>query len=355
MHEQLRQKIEKLVIAKETTLLQALKIMDESGKRLLLVMDGDRFTSLLSIGDVQRAIIKNYPMETGVGKILRENVRVAHNTQSLEEIKSLMMSYRTECMPVLDESGNLVNAYFWEELFGSGKRRKRSCLDFPVVIMAGGKGTRLKPITNILPKALIPLGNKTILEEIMDRFVHLGCTRFLMSVNYKAEMIRYYFDQLKNPDYHIEYFQEDQPLGTAGSMFLIRDKISTTFFVTNCDIIIEQDYEDIYAYHKQNHNDITLIAALKHLQIPYGTIMTGENGILTSLSEKPELTFKINSGMYILEPGVLKYIPENTHYHITDLIDVVRESGGRVGVFPVSEKSWIDIGEWEEYLKNTRE
>ena len=215
--------------------------------------------------------------------------------------------------------------------------------------MAGGKGTRLKPLTNIIPKPLLPIGEKTILETIMDKFMDIGCSAFYLSVNYKADSIRHYFDTLERNNYTISYFKEDKPLGTIGSLFLLKRIINQTFFISNCDIIIEEDYSEIYKYHKANSNEITIVAALKHYPIPYGTIETGENGKLITLTEKPELTFKINSGMYILEPHLLLEIPNNSFYHITDLIEKVKKRKGQIGVFPVSEKSWKDIGNWSEY------
>jgi NDP-sugar pyrophosphorylase family protein len=140
-------------------------------------------------------------------------------------------------------------------------------------------------------------------------------------------------------------------MGTAGSLSLLKDRIHETFFVSNCDILIEQDYSEILRYHKENKNEITLVAALKHYPIPYGTVEAGENGQLIALKEKPELTFKINSGMYILDPHLLNEIPDNQFFHIIQLIEKVKKRKGKVGVFPVSEKSWRDIGEWSEYLK----
>jgi NDP-sugar pyrophosphorylase family protein len=137
-------------------------------------------------------------------------------------------------------------------------------------------------------------------------------------------------------------------------MFLIRDKIRSTFFVSNCDIIIDQDLEEVYNYHKKNNNIVTIVSVLKHYKIPYGTIETGAQGLLERLSEKPELTFQINSGMYILEPEVLDYIPINEFFHITELIKKVKLKGENVGVFPVSEGSWKDIGDWGEYLQHIR-
>jgi ADP-glucose pyrophosphorylase len=175
---------------------------------------------------------------------------LAKEENSFNEIKALMLKWRAECMPVVDDKKKLVDIYFWEDVFGEKEHRIQSKLNIPVVIMAGGKGTRLKPLTNVIPKPLIPIGEHTIIEEIMDHFVKVGCHDFLLSVNYKAETIKHYFSQLKHKPYNVSYFQEEKPLGTAGSLFLIKDKIKTTFFVTNCDIIIDEDYSEILKYLK---------------------------------------------------------------------------------------------------------
>ena len=144
--------------------------------------------------------------------------------------------------------------------------------------MAGGKGTRLKPLTNVIPKPLIPIGDKTILEEIMNQFETIGCQKFYMSINYKSDMIRFYLDQLDHY-YDIEFFEEPKPLGTIGSVSLLKGKITTPFFVSNCDIIIDQDLRDVFEYHQNNHNDLTIVTAVKSFKIPYGVIETGEDGL----------------------------------------------------------------------------
>ena len=141
-------------------------------------------------------------------------------------------------------------------------------------------------------------------------------------------------------------------MGTAGRLSLLRRKINKTFFVSNCDILIEQDYSEILDFHRDCKNEITIVAALKHLKLPYGIIESGDMGQLKDLMEKPEFTYKINSGMYILEPHLLDEIPENQFYHITNLIEQIKNKNRRVGIFPVSENSWKDIGDWNEYLKN---
>lgn len=331
-------------ISYDATLLEALKKMDALDKKLLIVLDDDKFFGLLSAGDIQRAIIQNKPLETQVANVLRENVRIAKPEDNFETIRQMMFDFRMELCPVVNDQQEIVDIYFWEDVFQEKEPQPKKQFNLPVVIMAGGFGTRLKPLTNVLPKPLIPIGEKTILEHIFQRFAKYGCNTFHISVNYKAELIEYYLKN-QNLPYHLSYFKEDKPMGTAGSLSLLKDKIKETFFVSNCDILIEQDYSEILDYHKTNRNDITIVAALKHYPIPYGTLETAENGKLISLQEKPELIFKINSGMYVLEPYLLNDIPENEFFHITHLIEKIMQRKGKVGVFPVSEKSWKDIGE----------
>lgn len=331
-------------------LLLAFKKMDALDKKLLIVLDENKFYGLLSAGDIQRAIIQNRPLETKVAEVIRKNIRIAKPEDSFETIRQMMFDFRMELCPVVNNQQEIVDIFFWEDVFLDKEPQPKKQFNLPVVIMAGGFGTRLKPITNVLPKPLIPIGEKTIIEHIFQRFSKHGCNTFHISVNYKAELIEYYLKN-QNLPYQLNYFQEEKPMGTAGSLSLLNDKISETFFVSNCDILIEQDYSEILDYHKTNKNDITIVAALKHYPIPYGTIETTDNGQLVSLQEKPELTFKINSGMYILEPHLLAEIPENKFFHITHLIEKIYQNGGNIGVYPVSEKSWKDIGEWDEYLK----
>jgi dTDP-glucose pyrophosphorylase len=330
-------------------LLAALKKMDQSGNKLLIVLDNGYFEGLLSAGDIQRAIIQNISLDTNVKTILRRNVRYAKPEDSFESIRQMMLEYRMELCPVIDSNKKIVKVYYWEDLFENSKVKPKNQIEVPVIIMAGGFGTRLKPLTNVLPKPLIPFRDKTIIEEIFERFAANGCSEFIISLNYKSDLIEYYVNSQKLP-YHISYFKESKPLGTAGSLALLKNKITRTFFVSNCDILIEQDYSEILKYHYECNNEITIVAAIKNYSIPYGTIESAENGKLISLSEKPELIFKINSGMYVLEPHLLNEIPQDTFFHITELIDKLRLNSRSVGVFPVSEGSWQDFGD-PSYLK----
>lgn len=348
-------KIKEISIDKQTSIIAALKQMDENSHKLLLVLDDEKFHSLLSIGDIQRAIIANVQLDEPVTKILRSEVRVANVNDDKDKIMSYMKERRNDFMPIIDDEKRVVDVIFWDDLFESKREKENPNLKLPVVIMAGGKGSRLRPLTNVLPKPLIPIGDQTMLEDIMDRFTDVGCHDFYLSVNYKADVIIHYLDHLNNPAYNISYFREEKPLGTAGSLHLLKDKINSTFFVSNCDIIIDEDYSEILNYHRQNGNEITVVAAIKNYAIPYGTLETGNSGRLQSLQEKPDITFKINTGMYILEPHLINEIPENEFYHITYLIEKLIRENRKVGVFPINEGSWTDIGNWEEYMKYVKD
>lgn len=343
-------KIEKRIITSDASLLSALKQMDDEKVKMLFVFKEKHFVSILTIGDIQRAIVNNIALDVPVARVLDRNKKFATVSEPMEDIRRKMLALRAECMPVLDCDGELVDVVFWRDLFDKEETDLRSKIDLPVVIMAGGKGTRLKPITNVIPKPLVPIGDKTILEEIMDRFEAVGCSKFYMSVNYKSDMMRFYLDQLEHK-YDIVFFEETKPLGTIGSVSLLKGKIDTPFFVSNCDIVIDQDMRDVYDYHCSNHNDLTIVTAVKSFRIPYGVIETGEDGLMTALKEKPELTYMINTGVYILNPECIDEIPQGEFFHITQLMENIKVRGGRVGCFPVSEHAWKDMGEWPEYLK----
>lgn len=337
-------------LSPSASLLDAMKLMDDIKVKMLFVFKDEHFEGIITIGDIQRAIIKGHSMDTPVNVILTKDKKYVRPDENIEEVRKKMLSLRAECMPVVDERGELVDVYFWSELFKHTEPQHREKINLPVVIMAGGKGTRLKPLTNVIPKPLVPIGDKTILETILNQFEEIGCTKFYMSVNYKADIMKYYLSQLDHK-YDIEFFQEEKPLGTIGSVSLLKGKITTPFFVSNCDSINEQDYRDVYDYHVSNHNDLTIVTMVKSFKIPYGVIETGEDGLMVALSEKPELTYQVNTGVYILNPSCIDEIPEGELFHITHLMEKIKARGGRVGCFPVSEHAWKDMGEWPEYLK----
>lgn len=345
-----KDKIEELVVPLSYTLMDAMKHMDRVKKKILFLFDGENFVSILTIGDIQRAIIGGKALDDSVTSIPSTNKIYATPSESMASVHNKMARLRAEYMPVIDAEGRLVDVILWRDVVQEESEPERDAINLPVVIMAGGLGTRLKPITNVIPKPLIPIGEKTIIEAIMDQFQGIGCRKFYISVNYKSNILRYYLDQLPE-HYDVEYIEEDKPLGTIGSVSLLRGRIDTPFFVSNCDALISQDYRDVYEYHQNSRNDITIVTALKSYAIPYGVIETTEGGILTGIKEKPQLAYQINTGVYVLNPEMIDEIPDGQFFHITDLFERVRANDGRIGCFPVSDGSWVDIGEWDKYLQ----
>ncbi len=348
--EKVKEKIKNILISPNDTIRNALERMDKFDRKLLIVSDGERFIGLLSIGDIQRAILKNKPLDYPVKKVIRRNIRVGTTNQKYSDIKKIILKERIECMPILDLNGNLVEVFFWEEVIGLDKKSSQKLKSIPVVILAGGIGSRLKPLTNVLPKPLIPLKENPIIIDIMDSFHKEGVNEFFISLNYKADLVKYYFSD-KKLSYKIKFIQEKYPGGSAGSLSLLKNKIEGHFFVTNCDIMINQEYSEVYEYHKLNKNDITIVTSIKNIPIPYGIVNTGKNGIVTDIKEKPEISLHINTGMYILDSKLLAEIPAKRVFHMTDLITKLKKKKYKLGYFPISEGSLIDIGNWSEYKK----
>ncbi len=342
-----------LKVAQDISIIDALRRMDELRRKMLIVVTpAGGFDCVVTIGDLQRAIIAHQDVQLPIGQVVDRASKVyCHGGDSLDHIKRQVLAMRAEFMPVLDAEGELLRVYFWEDFYpNDSSEGAREKLDIPVVIMAGGRGERLRPLTNVIPKPLVPIGEKTILEAILDQFERIGCTRFYLSENYKAEMLQYYLSQLPH-HYDITHLVEEKPMGTIGSVSLLAGRIAEPFFVSNCDILVEQDYRDVYHYHTSSANDITVVSSMQSQRIPYGVIETGADGLLERVVEKPESIYMINTGVYLLNAEMIDLIPRDSFYHITELIAQVTARGGRVGCFPVSEQSWRDIGTWAEYLR----
>lgn len=337
------------IIDKNYSIKDTLKAMDKVSNKVLFIVENDVLLGSVSDGDIRRSLLNGNDLSLSVEKIMNINPITANTNLSNEQLKKLMLKHEIQTIPITDKQNKIIDIVLWHKLFTKlDKVYKKT--NVPAIIMAGGRGTRLEPFTKILPKPLIPVGNKTIIELIMDEYQKFGIHKFYFTVNYKSKLIKAYFEE-NDQDYDISYIDEIEPLGTAGSLQYIKDKIKTDFFVSNCDIIIKEDYTKIFAFHQKGKYDLTLVASVQHHTVPYGVCEIGNGGDLVNIIEKPEYDFFVNTGMYILNPTVLDFIPKNKFYHITHLIADLKKAGKKVGVFPVSEKSWIDIGQWNEYKK----
>ena len=340
-------RVKSLLVGPGITIRDAMRRLDDSAMRIALVADDDgRLLGVLSDGDIRRWILAEHGLDERVADAMNASPVTVHEGAPLHDAEALMVARKIDLVPVLDDEGVVVSVVRWTDLFEEAPV-EREVLDLPVVIMAGGQGTRLAPFTSILPKPLMPVGDKSIVEHIMERFAAYGCREFVLSVNYKANLIKAYFADVE-PPYAIEFVDETQPLGTGGSLSLMPDLLDRTFFVTNCDVLVDADYADIVRFHRESGNVVTLVASMKHVTVPYGVCEIAEGGRLTAITEKPEFDYLVSTGMYVIEPQALADVPHATFFHITELIESYIRQGKRVGVYPVSEKSWLDIGQLEQ-------
>lgn len=341
------EQLTQFLVSGDCPIVEAMQKIDLNAKGILFVTDRNRkIIGVLTDGDIRRWIIKTGDLKATVDHVMNKNPKVIYRKE-VSNAKEFMKQYSITALPVVDTNGIIHDIILLESKLEKREDRKKSLEDVPVVVMAGGKGTRLYPYTKILPKPLIPIGDIPIMERIINRFSAYGIRKFYATVNYRKSMIKSYFSELQS-EYEVCYVEEDQPLGTAGSLHLIKEDFGKPFFVTNCDILIDADYEDIYNYHRQADNELTIVTSLKNIVVPYGVVHSSENGAVERMEEKPKISYFVNTGMYVMNPKLLKEIPKDTFFHMTDLTDALLGQGRKVGMYPISEESFLDMGEFEE-------
>lgn len=341
-----KERIAKMCGMASLKVVEAMEKIDLNARGILFIInDKEELTGVVTDGDIRRWLIKTANLEAEVSQLMNKNPKFLYKADKTN-VLVYMKEKRVHALPIIDNQNRIIDIILDDD-------ENNTCVnsnalsEVPVIIMAGGKGTRLYPYTKVLPKPLIPIGDIPILERIINRFCEYGASEYYMTVNYKKGMIKAHFAELQ-PEYSIEYVEEDKPLGTGGSIKLIKKKFDVPVVVTNCDTLIEADYEDIYRYHKESGNAMTIVSALKNIEVPYGVLRTGEKGIVKAFEEKPKLSYFINTGMYIVNPDVLDEIPEDTFFHMTHLAEKLMAEGQQVGMYPISEEAFLDMGEFEE-------
>ncbi len=328
-------------------LVEAMKIIDQNTKGIIFVVNQERsLLGVLTDGDIRRWIIKTGKLDVQIHQIMNPNPKFVYE-ESISTAEQLFDKNKITALPVLSNLGKVEDILFNHGIDKHESQQKKGLEGIPVVVMAGGKGTRLYPYTKILPKPLIPIGDIPIIERIFQQFAGCGTKDFWVTVNYKKNMIMSYFAEVTK-NYNIHYVEENAPLGTGGSLHLIQDQFQKPIIVTNCDILIEADYEDIYKHHLESGNKMTIVTALKNIIVPYGVVHLQENGTIDSMEEKPKLSYFVNTGFYIINQEIVQKIPKNQFFHMTDLADLLMKEGEKVGMYPISEDSFLDMGEFEE-------
>ncbi len=339
-----------LLTHKKISLRNALKLLKVTGKKCVVIVDKkNKLLGTLTDGDLRNHILSGKKLDETIEKVYNSNPAFFYKDRlNLKKAKKEIIKNRYELVPIVNKNKVVEDILTWDQSLSPDLKQIKKNLNASVIIMAGGKGTRLQPFTHILPKPLIPIKGKAIIEHILDKFNSYGVNNFFISINYKSSLIEAYFKELK-PDYKINFIRENLPLGTAGILSKLNKKFKEPVFISNSDIIIDTDLVDIYDFHKKNKNEITVVASAKNYEIPYGVCKINKKGFLTNIAEKPKFNFLANTGLYIINPKILNFIPKNKRFDMTDLIKKVKILKKRIGVYPIDEESWTDIGQWNEY------
>ena len=327
------------------TVSEAMRRIDENSCGILFLTDDGKLTGCVTDGDIRRFLLAGGRLSGSVMEAANHDPRVARTT---EEARLLYHRKDYIIIPIVNDLGVVTDLYNGEEEEADGQGKKS--LGLPVVINAGGKGTRLDPYTRILPKALIPVGDLPIMERIMLEYQSYACTDFHIIVNHKRDLVKAYFaDNERN--YHITWYDEEEPLGTGGGLSLLRGKLTSTFFFANCDTLLTADYEPILRFHREKRNVITMICARRQMVLPYGIVERGSDGSIEEMKEKPRMSFWTNTGIYIVEPEVIDDIEEHEATGFPDIIAREKQMGKKVAGFPVGENDWMDMGQLPELEK----
>lgn len=343
------EKLKGLMVSPDAPIKLAMQKLNETAEKILFVVSGNnKLIGTVTDGDIRRAIINGIEFNERVENIMYKNYfSIESGSEGIKEYaKQIMIENKIEQIPILDDKGAINDVILWTDIIGENKRTESRRLHAnQVVIMAGGKGTRLDPFTKILPKPLIPIGDKPVIELIMSRFYRYGFNRFTYTLNYKKEYLKLFLKENKFP-YVIDWVEEEDFFGTAGSLSLLADKMTDTFFVVNCDSLLDVNFEEILKWHRAHEAAMTVIGCHNEIKIPYG-ILKMSDGKLDKIVEKPVHDYVINTGIYVMEPHVISYIPKGKPMDMNVLLELVIKKE-KVSVYPIYN-GWFDIGQWEEY------
>jgi dTDP-glucose pyrophosphorylase/predicted transcriptional regulator len=340
--------IEDIIVKETTSILEVLKIIDKSSKQLAIVVDENKkLLGTISDGDIRRALLNNVSLNESVKNIYFKTPTVASINNSKEEIINICRTKKLHQIPIVDDKGDLIGLKILDELISKENKPNK------VILMVGGLGTRLRPLTENTPKPMLKVGNKPMLQTIVEKFAEYGYTNIVMCVNYKSDIIQDYFKDGSKFGVHIEYVLEEQRMGTAGALSLLKEKPIEPFFVMNGDLLTNVNFEHLHDFHIANNSMGTMCVREYDFQVPYGVVNIDKSHIL-SIEEKPVHKFFVSAGIYMLSPDVLKYIPKNEFYDMPTLFEkIIKEKQNAIS-FPLREY-WLDIGRIEEYKKANEE
>ncbi|SMC23217.1 CBS domain-containing protein [Clostridium acidisoli DSM 12555] len=338
--------LENLIIRCEDSILQAMQLININCKGILLVVDKDnKLLGTVTDGDIRRAILSGKKLNRNLSEIYNENFVFSYKDICISDVKKSFIEKKIKLLPIVDKCNKVIDYIEIDDLIDYDKLEKEN----PVLIMAGGLGTRLRPLTDDLPKPMVKVGDKPILQTIIEQFRSYGFKNILISVNYKADIIENYFRDGRDFGVSIKYIRETKRLGTAGAIRLAKKYLRRSFFVINGDILTNVNLYNLLKYHTDNNYKMTIGSRIYETQIPYGVLNVDETCV-TSLKEKPIVDYLVSGGVYILNPEIVNNIPEDMYFDITQLIDMLINNKEKVGSFPITDY-WMDIGKISDYYK----
>lgn len=335
----------KLLVEPGLSLVDAVKRLDEGAKRILIVVDKhDRLIGTVTDGDIRRALIRQTALTTPISEIMNTNPKSA--THAWSRLRLLSFMERTDLLqlPIVDEKDKVVGVTFLYELL------KKPRIDNPVCLMAGGFGTRLKPLTDSCPKPMLTVGDKPILEIILERFIEAGFWRFYISTHYMANTIKGYFGNGSDRDVEISYLDEREPLGTGGALSLLpKEEINAPLILMNGDLLTNLDFLSLLSHHELSQSKLTMCLREYEQQVPFGVVNT-QKGEVKSIVEKPVNRYHVNAGIYVMEPSVIAGLETNQYVDMPDVVDRLLKQKASIGYYEVSE-DWLDIGRLDDFKK----
>ena len=337
-----------IIVSPDVSLREAIECIDASGIQLALVVsESMKLLGVLTDGDIRRAILNGFSLTEPVTGVMNRSPKTASIRTSQEEVLAMMRRYTFHHLPLVDDEGKIAGLATLDDFLGVVER------DNWVVLMAGGLGSRLRPLTDSCPKPLLNIGGKPILENILEAFIEQGFRKFFISVNYRAEMIKEYFGSGEQWGAQIEYLHEPERLGTAGALSLLKEKPDAPVVVMNADLITKANFGAMLRFHEEHDSTATMAVREYDFQVPYGVVKV-EGARILGIEEKPVQSFFVNAGIYILSAAALDSIPQQVFFDMPSLFQNLNGEGKKVSAYPLREY-WLDIGRIEEYERAQRE
>ncbi len=338
-------KWKKTLVAGHISIREAIRVINAGSQQICLVVNEDqRLLGTVTDGDIRRAILAGTDMTKPVERIMNANPRVGGETESRASLLTRMAEAQIHQIPIVDAGGRIIGLASIEDLIGA-----REVPDNWVVLMAGGLGKRLRPLTETAPKPLLAVGRKPLLETILENFIQQDFRRFYISVNYKGQMIKDHFGDGDKWNVEIRYLDEDRQLGTAGALRLIPELPQTPLIVMNGDLLTRVNFKHLLDYHARHQSTATMCVRQYDFQVPFGVVHIDDDSI-RGIDEKPVHSFFVNAGIYALDPGVIDFIPAGDLFHMTTLFERIIGNGDKTAVFPIHEY-WLDVGRIDDLDK----